>query len=188
MRRTLTAIVVACVSVSIGNAGEQRTPPPKPNTDAPENDWRLAIKPRAQPQKIGILTYFPNKGGGYTFIEGKEIAFYALPFYPSTYKADYVRDARIKIDGEEVVVVFFESKRLGLIGTSKMPFGTQTLYRTELKEIDPGVHRRVDTPIAKWSREPAAGKFRLSITAEGGETRLKLKSIIPVLEHAEHGR
>jgi hypothetical protein len=46
----------------------------------------------------------------------------------------------------------------------------------------------VDTPIAKWTRDTTEGKFRLSILAEDSETRLKLKSIVPVLEHGEHGK
>jgi hypothetical protein len=47
---------------------------------------------------------------------------------------------------------------------------------------------RVDTPLAKWTRDTPNGQFRLSIMSDDHETRLKLKSIVPVLEHAEHAK
>jgi hypothetical protein len=46
------------------------------------------------------------------------------------------------------------------------------------------VLRRDGFPIATSSRDTADGRFRLSIMADDRETRLKLKSITPVLEHA----
>jgi hypothetical protein len=47
-----------------------------------------------------------------------------------------------------------------------------------------GTLHRTDIPIAKWTRDTPDGQFRLSIKEEDHETRLKLKSIVPVLEHA----
>jgi len=47
---------------------------------------------------------------------------------------------------------------------------------------------REDIRLAYWSRDTSDGKFQLWILPEDNETRLKLKSIRLVLEHAEHGR
>jgi hypothetical protein len=69
------------------------------------------------------------------------------------------------------------------IGSRTVPFGGQTIYRSEMKQISSRVHRREDIPIAKWTRDTPDGKFRLTITEGDRETRLKLKSIVPVLEH-----
>ena len=168
--------------------------PSKPVT--PENDSQLAKVPEAQSQKIGILTYYPNKAGGYTFLEGKQIAFYALPYLPTTYKHEAIF---VSVMWWKRNVV--ESRTLKTIGTSNMPFSGQTIYRSEMKEVeDPGAHFparsrlrprtfvREDIPIAKWTRDTPDGQFRLSIMSDDYETRLKLKSIVPVLGHAEHAR
>jgi hypothetical protein len=140
-------------------------------TGAPEDDWRIAKFTVGQPQKLGILTYYPNLGGGYTFLEHEEIVFYSLPFAPAKYQAENAAH---------------ESKTLGTIGTSKLPFGGQTIYRGEMQRIGPRLHRRDDTPIAKWSRDTPDGQFRLSITDVDRKTRLKLKCIVPVLEHGRN--
>ncbi len=149
-------------------------------------DARLAKLTDATPQKIGILTYYRNAGGGYTFLERERILFYSLPFLPGTYQADNpvhpVLRSFVRQKGD---YGFPENRTLGIIGTRKMPFGGQTMYRTEMTRIVLGVRRREDVPIAKWSRDSPDGNFRLSILAEENETRLKLKSIVPVLESHE---
>jgi hypothetical protein len=134
-----------------------------------EDDWRIGKFTVGEPQKIGILTCYRNLGGGYTFLEREEIVFYSLPFVRATYEVEY---------GAQ------QSKTLGTIGPSKLPFGGQTIYRTEMKEIGPRLHRRDDTPIAEWSRDTPDGKFQLLILSAEYQTRLKLKSIVPVLEVA----
>jgi hypothetical protein len=162
----------------------------------PENDSRLAKLTKTPSQKVGILTYYSNRGGGYTFIDGGSIAFYALPYLPTTYKHEAIF----------VSVMWWkrnvlESRTLRTIGTSNMPFSGQTIYRSEMKEVeDPGAHFparsrlrprtfvREDIPIATWSRDAPNGQFRLSIMCDDHETQLKLKSIVPVLERAEHAR
>jgi hypothetical protein len=65
-----------------------------------------------------------------------------------------------------------------------MPFGGQTLYRAGTTQKPSDDRRREDVPIAKWSRDAPGDKLRLSISDEDRETRLKLKSIVPVLENA----
>jgi hypothetical protein len=146
---------------------------------------RLAKLKGAQPQKIGVLSYYPNKGGGYTFFEGKEIVFYALPYSPSTSQDDFIV---LLVNGKKTTGQLWESRRLSTIGTSKLSFGGQTVYRCEMKATHQHVPLREDIAIGKWSRDTPDGQFRLSIMEEDRETRLKLKSITPVLEHAEHGR
>jgi hypothetical protein len=160
MKRLLAAVVL------VGRCVADDAP-----TVAPEDDWRITKFTVGQPQKIGILTYYPNLGGGYTFLEHESIVFYALPFEPSTYKAENAAH---------------ELKTFGAIGTSKVPFGGQTIYQSEMKPINIRLHRRDDRPIAKWSREARDGKFQLSITDVDRKTRLELKSIIPVLEQARN--
>ena len=81
-----------------------------------------------------------------------------------------------------------ENMVLPIIGTSQVPFGGQTVYRSQIIRNGSDEWHRIDTPIAKWTRDTPAGKFHLSILTEANETRLKLKSIVPVLERAEHGR
>lgn len=80
------------------------------------------------------------------------------------------------------------SMNVPIIGASKVPFGGQTVYSTEMWSNGNDGSYREDIRLASWSRDTTAGKFQLSILAEDRETRLKLKSIVPVLEHAEHAR
>ncbi len=180
MRPLLAAVLLVGQSVPIAAAVDKATPPP--STVAPEDDLRLAKLAHAQPQTIGILKYYPNNGGGYTFVEHEHIAFYSLPYMPSTYW--------VRVDVFRMGKVRHTTTVLGTIGTSTMPRGGQTFYRSEMKKIVPGMDdlRRDDTPLAKWTRDTPDGQFHLSIIAEDSETRVKLKSIIPALEHAEHRR
>jgi hypothetical protein len=180
MRPFVAAVLLVGLSVAIAKADGNPTPPP--SMVAPEDDSRLAKQTGAQPQKIGVLSYYPNNGGGYTFVEHAHIAFYSLPYMPSTY--------RVGVSEFQAGQVRHTTAVLGIIGTSTMARGGQTLYRSEMKEIVPGVadRRREDAPIAKWTRATPDGHFHLSIIAEDSETRVKLKSIVPVLERAEHGR
>jgi hypothetical protein len=165
LKTIIPALKLAGQSVKIAEVNDK----PLDADSPPEKDARLAKRGNAHVQKIGVLSYHPNKGGGYTFVDEESIVFYALPYEPSTRQV--------------------ETLVLPVIGPLKMPFGGQTVYRSQL--IQNGVivePHRMDTPIAKWTRDTPDGKFRLSILAEDSETRLKLKSIVPVLERAEHGR
>jgi hypothetical protein len=161
----LLVLVGACVGKTDASDDQE---PGVESTLAPEKDSRLAKLANARPQKIGVLTYYPNDGGGYTFTEEGTIVFCALPYVPTTRQA--------------------ENMVLPMIGPTKMPLGEQTIYRSRMTGNGFGVLHRADFPIAKWSRDTPDGKFRLTIKAEDNETRLKLKSIIPVLERAEHKR
>jgi hypothetical protein len=181
MRMTLALILVVGLSVGIADADA----PPL----SPEKDARLAKVADAKATRIGILTYYPNQGGGYTFLEGKQIAFVALPQLPTTRQAERLRVVREKRNG--IIVrrsAVVEKVNVFTIGTSKMAFGGQTIYRSEMMApmgpVPFRLQTRVDIPIAKWSRDTPDGKFQLSIMAEDSETRMKLKSIVPVLEHA----
>jgi len=180
MRPLLAVVLLVGLSVPIAEAVDKPTSPP--SRVAPEDDLRLAKLANTQPQTIGILKYYPNNGGGYTFVEHEHIAFYSLPYMPSTYwvRVDVFQEGQIR----------HTTTVLGTIGTSTMPRGGQTVYRSEMKKLVPGVddRRREDTPIAKWTRDTPDGQCRFSIIAEDSETRVKLKSIIPALEHAEHRR
>ncbi|HEV3304255.1 MAG TPA: hypothetical protein VG055_31690 [Planctomycetaceae bacterium] len=162
-----------------------------------EKDTRLAKLTDAPPQKIGILTYYPNKGGGYTFVQGKDIVFYALPYTPSTYKCEVrVWQRVIQLPrginplgaGVAAMANVAQSINVPTIGPSKVPFGGQTICRTEMADNGKNGFYREDIRLAYWSRDTSDGKFQLWILPEDNETRLKLKSIRLVLEHAEHGR
>jgi hypothetical protein len=185
MRRTFAALFLFGLGVSVAYADEKPTPPPsKLTTLSPDTHWRLTKLAGAQPQKIGILTYYPNEGGGYTFLEHGEIVFYALPLLPTTYQIDrsvLVLETR---NGKVVPRRIGEQIRVFTVGKSAMPFGGQTIYRTGTTEKLPGDRRREDVPIAKWSRDAPGEEFRLSILDDDRETRLKLKSIVPVLQNA----
>jgi hypothetical protein len=76
------------------------------------------------------------------------------------------------------------SERVYIVGTWKMPFGGQTIYRSQMRNFSGMEPYREDIPIATWARNALEDKFQLSIIAKDSETRLKLKSIVPVLEHA----
>jgi hypothetical protein len=180
-----TVLVLAClIGHNAWALDDKPTPPPsKLSVFVPEDDWRLAKLTDVQPQKIGILTYYPNKGGGYTFKEGEQIAFYALPFMPTTYKAEYTVKVLEVRNGTIVSRLLIQTRALARIGASKMPFDGQTLYRNELKE-DRGGFQWEAIPIAKWSRDAPSDKFQLSIMAVDPQIRLKLKSIKPILENA----
>jgi hypothetical protein len=187
MRRTFSAVLLVGLGVSVAYADEKPTPPPsRLTTLTPEDDWRLAKLESTKPQKIGILTCFPNKGGGYTFLEGKRIAFYALPYLPTTYQTDCVEwFTETMPNGQQIRRGRPTRNNLFTIGTSKMPFGSQSFYHGRMKDtLTTGVRQREDVPIGKLSRDTSDGKFRLSVMAEDNETRLKLKSIMPVLETA----
>ncbi len=177
MRPLLAVVLLAVLGVSIAEGEDD--PPGANLTLPPEKDYRLAKLTDAQTQRIGILTYYPNKGGGYTFMEGKQVEFYSLPYVPTTYRRS-ARNANGNwgFPGQK-------SDKVSIIGTREMPFGGQTVYRSHMEGVDrSGLPRRVDTPIAKWTRDTADGQFRLSIMVDDRETRLKLKSIIGVLERA----
>jgi hypothetical protein len=155
-----------------------------PTRDTPEIDWRLAKLAHAKPAKIGVLTYYPNTGGGYTFTEGQQIVFYSLPFLPAT-----SLQLAVLVEQKDVPGLVWESRTIATIGKSQMPFGGQTFFRGEMKKTAPeGTSLREDTPIATWTRDSPTGRFRLSIMDVDSETRMKLKSIIPLLEHAGHTR
>jgi hypothetical protein len=64
-----------------------------------------------------------------------------------------------------------------------MPVGGQTIYRGEMHTYF-NVFVRHDIPIAKWACNTPDGPFRLSIKEADHETRLKLKSVVTVLERA----
>jgi hypothetical protein len=163
MRRTLALVLVVGLLVSIAEALEDN---PSLTDTPPDKDTRLVKLTNARPQKIGVLTYYQNKGGGYTFREGETIVFCALPYAPIPHPKE----------------------SLFIVGTSKMPLGCQTIYQSLMTGPGFGTLHRTDIPIAQWTRDTPDGKFRLSILTEDNETRLKLKSIIPVLEHAGHAR
>jgi hypothetical protein len=168
-------------------ADDKPTPPaPDFSTVAPEHDSRLAKVKDGQPQKIGLLSYYPNNGGGYTFLDGKHIAFYALPYRPTTYHTDYVGVVLLQCLGTRKGIRKRVATRLTLstVGTVKMPPGAQTIYRSLVKDLGTGAWHREDTPIAEWSREAPDAPLRLSLFDDRYETRLKLKSIVPVLEYA----
>jgi hypothetical protein len=171
------------LSVGIAKASDYKpaAPPLKPSGVETEKDVRIAKLTDTQPRKIGVLTYYPNKGGGYTFLEGKEIAFYALPFMPATCQFDRIVRVLGSPKGEVVPRNIVERINVSIIGTSKMPVGGQTLYRGEMHTYF-NVFVRHDIPIATWFRDAPDAKIRLSITSDNHETRLKLKSIVPVLE------
>jgi hypothetical protein len=165
-------------------ADDKPTPPfSEASSVAPEQDLRLTKLANAEPQTIGILTYYPNRGGGYTFMDGKQVAFAALPYLPIT--ATFNNAQIVSAKGKRR---FVGPVTIGRIGTSTMPFGGQTFYRSQMTEKAPGLVVRDDTPIATLARDTPDGKFRLLILAEDSETRTKLKSIVPVLERAEHAR
>jgi len=185
MRSTLALMLVVGLSVPIAEADEKPTPPPKLSTVTPENDWRLAKQTGAQLQKIGVLTYYPTVGGGLTFVENGKVAFYALPYLPVT--SEHVRTVNRQVGKKEVpvvVAILFHAT----IGPSKMACGSYAIYRSELMADGDGGYLRQYIPVAMWSRDTPDGKFRLSTMVDDSETRLKLKSIVPVLEHAEHAR
>jgi hypothetical protein len=191
MRRTLAVVLLVGLSVSIADADDTATAKASTGvsvTLTPESELLLAKVAGARPQKVGILTYYPNQGGGYTFLEGKEIAFYALPYLPSTH---HVVQIRFVTKNRIVLTV-----NISAVDKLKMQFGSQTFYGLGMTHKSPttflGIKAaqlwREDVSIAKWSRETPDGTFRLSIMAQDNETRLKLKSIVPVLEHAEPAR
>jgi hypothetical protein len=185
MRPLLAAVVVVGLSVRIAKADDKPTPPPsEPSTVAPEKDVRLACLANATPQKIGVLTYYPNKGGGYTFMAGERIEFYSLPYMPTAYQAERTVHVIENRNGNLVARPIVQRINLATIGTAKRPFGGQTIYRSLMTGPGFGTLHRTDIPIAKWTRDTPDGQFRLSIKEEDHETRLKLKSIVPVLEHA----
>jgi hypothetical protein len=162
-----------------------------------EKDARLAKLTNAPPQKIGILTYYPNKGGGYTFVQGKDIVCYALPYTPSTYKCEVrVWQRVIQLPrginplgaGVAAMANVTQSINVPTIGPSKVPLGGQTIYRTEMADNGKNGFYREDIRLAYWSRDTSDGKFQLWLLADDSETRMKVKSIVPVLRHVERGR
>ena len=158
-----------------------------------EDDSRLAKLTNAPPQKVGLLTYYPNKGGGYTFIQGKNIVFYALPYTPTTYKCEVRVRQRVHLargggnphtGGGTMMADVTQSINVPTIGPSRVPFGGQTVYRTEMSSDGKNGSYREDIRLAYWSRDTADGKCQLWILADDRETQMKLKSIVPVLECA----
>jgi hypothetical protein len=154
-----------------------------------ESDARLAKVADARPQKIGILTYYPNRGGGFTFREGATIVLYALPYLPTT--RDVEKTLLIIETTSAGIVIPHHPKQwqsVSAIGTSKLPFGGQAIYQPEMFTTGKNVLCREDVQVGSWTRDTPNGKLRLSIMAKDNETRMKLKSIVPVLERAEHAR
>jgi hypothetical protein len=159
MPRTLILAVVLGLSVSVAKPSDDS----QFVADSPvRRDFRLAQPAGVHAKKIGVLMYYPNKAGGYTFLQHGDIVFYALPYLPST---------------REV-----ENTTLPTIGASKVPFGGQVIYRSQMNGF--GIERRADIPIAKWTRDTPDGPFRFTMRDEDRLSRLKLQSIVPVLENA----
>ncbi|HEV3300392.1 MAG TPA: hypothetical protein VG055_12170 [Planctomycetaceae bacterium] len=172
---------VVGLSAPIAKAADEPTATPsKSSTVRPDKDVRLACLTNAKPQKIGVLTYYQNAGGGYTFLEGKEIAFYALPYLPTTYQRVQTRLVTVNRNGLIEDTAIAETVNVFTVGKSKMPFGGQTLYRPGI----PDTFRPEHIPIAIRTRATPDGDFSLSIMDEDHKTRLRLKSISPVLERA----
>jgi hypothetical protein len=189
MKTWLAFVVVVVVVVGLSVAAEEDDSPGADPTLPPESDYRLAKVTDAEIQRIGLFTYYPNKGGGCTFLEGKKIAFYSLPYGPTTYPVQ--SRGLVKVRNARGVRAFPGQRweKASIIGTREMPFGGRTVYRSEMRATDRrGLPRRVDTPIAKWTRDTPDGKFRFTTISDDHETRLKLKSIVPVLENAGRGR
>lgn len=175
-------LLAAALLVGMCVADEKPTAPPmQPSTVSLEKAVRVACLADAKPQKIGVLTYYPNEVGGFTFKDGKRIAFYAIPYLPVTSKREHTVNRQV---GKKAVPVVVATVFHATIGPSKMAFGSYAVYRSEVMADGAGGFLRQYIPIAMWSRDTPDGKFRFSIMAEDGETRLKLKSIVPVLEHA----
>jgi hypothetical protein len=211
MRRTLAVLVLIALSVGMAKTSDDEAafPPLKvnkvtPDIDVsglfvgddkpvgrvdfsridPKNDVRLTKLKDSQPTRVGVLSYYANKGGGYTFMEGEDMLFYSLPYLPTRDKCPVMWT----VNGGPMQTRVVVTLDLFSIGTTKMPDGGQTVYRSEMKEILTGIWRREDIPIADWSREVPYARCRLTLFDDDRETRLKLKSIVPVLEHGEHGR
>jgi hypothetical protein len=185
MRPILAALVLFGLSVGMAVADDKSLI--EPPTVAPETDVRLFALKDSQPKRLGVLSYYPNRGGGYTFLEGKHIVFFALP-YPSTKsQCRFVAFVNKEdVNGKKANERVWESTTIATIGNSKLPHGGLTIFWSEMTTTPPGAHLREDIPIAEWTRNTPDGHFRLSITDVDSQTRLKLKSIVPVLERAEH--
>jgi hypothetical protein len=185
MRPILAGVVLVAFSVGIVDAWDDDAPAPPSVT--PDTDKRLARWSDSPFQKIGLFTYFRNNGGGYTFLQDDRLEFYSLPNVPEPQTVKYAEVVLVSVNGKVVRQFVSHSQTLGTIGTVRHPFGGQTFFRTQMKQVGKASYRD-DKAIATWSRESAHDKFRFSITSDGHETRLKLKSIISVLERAEHAR
>lgn len=178
MSQLLAAALLADLTSSV-LANDKLTPPAADFSNvAPEDDSRLAKLKDAQPKQIGILTYYANRGGGFTFIEGNTIVFYALPYSPSTYKCEVQVAVQRGDDHFRLPVPLI----VPTIGTSRVPLGGQTVYQTEMVENGKGGFFRRDLRLAYSSRDTPDSEFHVWILAEDRETRLKVKSIVPVLE------
>jgi hypothetical protein len=180
--RAMKPLIAAALSIGLMSsvvADDKRTPPAADfSTVAPENDSRLAKLKDAQPKKIGILTYYANQGGGYTFLQGNGIVFYALPYTPSTYKCEVQVAVRRGVDHFRAAVPI----NVPTIGTSIVPLDGQTVYQTDRVDNGKGGFFRRDLRLAYWSRDTPDSNFHFWILAEDRETKLKVKSIVPVLE------
>ncbi len=178
MRRTLAFILVVGLSVGIAAAYDRS---PRPSAVRPEEDARLAKVANAPPQKIGVLTYYRNKGGGYTFLAGRHIVFYALPFVPATCQCEGIVQILGNNKGQVEARNIVGQIDVPMIGLLPMPVCSQTIYRGEMHTYF-NLRLRHDLAIGEWVRDTPDSKARLSITSDDHETRLKLKSIVPVLE------
>jgi hypothetical protein len=178
MKPLLAAVILVRLAVGISGADDT---PLQPSTLTPDKDVRLVNLTGADPQKIGVLTYYPNVAGGVTFMEGEDIVFYAVPYMAARCQLETTVQGVLFVNGKPELRRIPVRTNVFTIGTSKMPLAGQTIYRGEMK-THLGVPYRQDAPIAKWTRDTPNGKGRLSIMAEDNETRLKLKSIVPVLE------
>jgi hypothetical protein len=192
MKTILAAALFTGLSVGMADAADKPAARPLFNFDArddaptvtPENDARLGKLPKTEARTIGVLTYYRNKGGGYTFLENGHLVFYALPHMPITSIVQHTVDTRDKTD-KDITYRFVKEGTASTVGTSTMPFGGQTIYCPQMVKVGwSGVVRRYDIPIATWSRDMPTGKVRLSIMDVDSQTRVKLKSIVPVLETA----
>jgi hypothetical protein len=133
MRPLLAAAVLVGLAVGIADAADD------PITVTLKNDERLVNRTGEKPKRIGILTYYPNMGGGYTFLEHEQIVFYSLPYVSTTYKAaEYMEAVAVRDNnGKEALHFHYITVVLGTIGPSTMPYGGQTVYRSEMKGKHP---------------------------------------------------
>jgi hypothetical protein len=187
MRPFLAAVALVGMSLAIAEAADKPASRPKPSTLSPKNDSRLAKRPDAREHKIGLLSYYPNIGGGFTFLEKGDVAFYAMPFDMDVCERDRVERVHEKRNGVEAVSLKVERLQIGFIGTSKLRPGELMICRGQLIDLGTGLDVRKEEPIACWSGNYPKDS-RLMMLTDDRETRLKLKSIVPVLERAEHAR
>ena len=179
MRRTLAFILVVGLSVGIAAAYDRS---PRPSAVRPEEDARLAkVANACHLRRLACSRTIETREAATRSSRGGISCSTLFPLCPRRANVQGIVQILGNNKGQVEARNIVGQIDVPMIGLLPMPVCSQTIYRGEMHTYF-NLRLRHDLAIGEWVRDTPDSKARLSITSDDHETRLKLKSIVPVLE------